>query len=523
MNTKVGNNKKTLTPDGASAEYFNGPLLKNNEFESSAVENYKPVLTPDQHTSMHVKAQIKKQWGIDVDPEKTYLVTIAYSPHEIPLRGVIVQKISLAEAARLNIQGLPSLNRVSKQMGKDPEGPPPTIVIQPNSRHTERPGPNGTFPVPDVAETFGKTYQAIYTEPSPDTPNTYSASNQVPIPAASFQQMVWDHAYKKPYDNYLNFYWSHNNTRESYTKLSKISYIKAAHKQHHEQSLDEDGRKIAMRLGGIPEDQTYLDASASELNKPYVPDPNLETKFLTFRGFSSIDIFYTRDIRTNKTLLYIPGNSSPIHSFDSPEAMNEWLAEQLKDDQKAEVFKKHFSAAHYGSSLFSPGFDKQFEIVRELIKNPENEQFNKKHGYWKEGGIFGGEKVKGDPFKELQQRTETAMKESTNSQFVLNSDHTKNHILKAAAMLDIMLLFAAPIGIALPPVGFLLTGLSVGSGLLKLGVGIDDKVNNRPGADDRIVFGVFNAVKPIFTAGLSNAMKPVAEPIKTILKHVMLK
>ncbi|WP_237499356.1 hypothetical protein, partial [Pseudomonas edaphica] len=102
------------------------------------------------------------------------------------------------------------------------------------------------------------------------------------------------------------------------------------------------------------------------------------------------------------------------------------------------------------------------------------------------------------------------------------TDHNKQTILKAKKWLDGALLLATPIGLALPPVGILLTALSVGSGLLEVGVGIHDNANDRANADDRITFGVFNALKPILTAGAGKASEPITGPIKTVLKATIL-
>ncbi|NWA69954.1 dermonecrotic toxin domain-containing protein [Pseudomonas reactans] len=506
---------KRLSSAGATPDYFTEPLQNNRLIDTYALDNYKPIVTPTAYTGTLVKAQIKKKFGLDVDPNKTYLVTIAYNRDKKPYEGVIVQKISLADAARLNIQStsLPGL----PQKYRDPkEASSLSINIQPNSRHTERPGVDGTFPTPLVGQ-FNTQYQAIYTEPSADSPTTFGPDNQLPIDPKEFKQMSWDHAYKKPYDDYLNFYWSHNNTRHAYAQLSKVSYLKAAHTQHHEQSLDEAGRKIAMRLTGIPADQTYLDAGGFTLETPYVRDPNLETKLLTFNGFKSTSIFYTRDTQTQKTLLYIPGNASPIHSFDSPEAMNKWLGSQLTDEHKVEAFKTYFSLSDLDSSLFFRGLNDRIHFLHNHLKEPGAVDYYERRGYWKEGGVFSGDTVEGDPFKEMQVRTESEMKRTTGEQFVLNSDHTKKTILKANRWLSTALLFLTPLGMALPPVGLLLTGLSVGTGVVELGVGIDDKVHGRPGGSDRILFGAFNALKPVFTAGLGNGLPPLKPLIQKIV------
>jgi len=518
MDIKTGDNKKTLTPEGATPGYFTEPLPRNNAIESAAADNHKPLKSPSEHTAVHVKNQIKQKWGVDVDPEKTYLITFAYDKTTTPHKAVITQKISLADAARLNVQGTEKPGSMSFKHEARSTTPKTSFEIQPYSPHDQKPKADGTFDLPNVG-IFNEYFQGIYTEPSPDSPNTYGTDQLLPIPPDDFKEMVLHHAYKKPYDEYLNFYWSHNNNREKYTKLNRIAYLKAAHTQHHEQSLDEEGRKIAMRLTGVPPDQTYMEVDGSTLNKPYVPDPNLETKFLTFKGFSSTNIFYTRDTTTQKTLLYIPGNSSPIHTFDSPAAMNKWLANQLKDKDKAEAFKQHFSPRDYSSSLFSHGFDRQMNVFRQTIEAKGAVDFHEEQGHWQEGGIFGGEKVEGDPFKEMQKRTEKVMKNSTSHQFVLNSDHTKNQVLGATKILDAALLFLMPLGIAFPPIGVLLTGLSITTGAIKTGIGIDDKVQDRPGGADRITFGLFNALKPIFTAGLGKAAPSIGGALsKVILK-----
>ncbi|NWC94319.1 MULTISPECIES: dermonecrotic toxin domain-containing protein [unclassified Pseudomonas] len=512
--------QKTLSPEGATPEYFTAPLPRNNWVDSLAADNYRPMKTPSEHTAVHVKAQVKKQWGVDVDPEKTFLVTIAYDRTKRPYKGVILQKISLADAARLNSQGTPLPSRMP-QRGNPSLGDNP-IEILPTSQHSQKPGPDGTFPLPDVG-VFSAHHQAIYTEPSPSEPNTYSAANQTPIPPKEFQKMVWNHAYKKPYDEYLNHYWAHNDTRSSYSLLGKISYLKAAHTQHHEQSLDEEGRKIAMRLSGIPSNQTYMDVDAQTLKKPYIPDPGLETKFLTFNGFKSTDIFYTRDTTTQKTLLYIPGNSSPIHTFDSPESMNEWLGNQLTDKAKAEEFKTHFLPRDQPSSYFYAGMDARIDVLQKRMANQGTNEHYKEQGYWKEGGLFDGEKIEGDPFKAVQQRVETAVKASTSQQFVLNTDITKKTVLKATNVLSYALLFLAPLGMAFPPVGVLMSALSTATGLVKLGIGIDDKVQDRPGGADRITFGLWNAATPVLTSGFGKALEPVTQPFKTFLQPLIFK
>ena len=80
----------------------------------------------------------------------------------------------------------------------------------------------------------------------------------------AFKQMVWDNAYKKPYDNYLETYWNPQ-TRTQFTGAAKTAYLKSAHEQHHDGSLTEDDRKIAMHVAGLPPGKTYLSATPDDL------------------------------------------------------------------------------------------------------------------------------------------------------------------------------------------------------------------------------------------------------------------
>src|SRR5450830_1697143 len=86
----------------------------------------------------------------------------------------------------------------------------PSFDIQENSRHSkDQPSINGVFNTPN-GERISTHYTGIYTEPDSSSPNAYSAENQVPLSPDDFMKMTWDHAYKKPYDTYIDQYWDAN-------------------------------------------------------------------------------------------------------------------------------------------------------------------------------------------------------------------------------------------------------------------------------------------------------------------------
>ncbi|AZE61502.1 MULTISPECIES: dermonecrotic toxin domain-containing protein [Pseudomonas fluorescens group] len=516
--SEASQDKAVLTPEGASRAYFDAPVKRNEALDDYA-RNYTPIKTPNEVTSEQVKAHIEATFGfIDVDPDKTFLMTIVFN-HKSDKehnKGVINQKISLTDAARLNIQGieLPYFSGPSSR-SEYREGPP-LITIDPKSRHTGPPSPDGQYSVPNNF-TYNKWTHGIYLEPYPGAPDIYDHSNHHPIPPEEFKQMVWDNAYKKPYDNYLKDYWNAN-TRAQFTATSTIAYLTAAHIQHHEKSLTENDRKIAMGVAGLHPDKTYLSATPDDFKQPYKADPNLESKFLMFNGFES-RMFYTRDKTTGRILLYVPGLLPPLQGFDSVEPMNRWLGEQLRDPEKREPFKLLFRPQDRPSSgpMFGPfggwslGVDKKIDQIADDLDHYVSQETQESYGYWKEGGLFDGKVFKGNPFEELQLRTEQAAKAATDQLFVLNSDHEKNTAMKWLKIASYGLIALAPLGMAFPPFGVALTAAATSLGAAELGIGIDDHINNRPSAPERIVSGVVSTLKPLMSEGFGKAFAPITK------------
>ena len=516
--------KAVLTPEGASKAYFQEPIKRNEELDNFA-RNYTPMRTTNEITAEQVKAHIEETFGfIDVDPDTTFLVTIVFNhkSDKEPNKGVITQKISLTDAARLNIQGIQLPFFSGPDSNSEYRDGPPLITIDEKSRHAGTPSADGTYTASENF-TYNTWTHGIYKAPFPGAPNTYDHSNYFPIDPKEFKQMVWDNAYKKPYDNYLKSYWNAN-TRSEFTSTATVAYLTSAHIQHHNKSLTENDRRIASGVAGLPPDKTYLSATPDDLKQPYKADPNLETKFLKLNGFES-RMFYTRDKTTERTLLYIPGQMPPLQGFDSVEAMYRWLGEQLKDPLKAEALKIQFRpedrptvgpvAGPLGG--VSLGSDGRIDYLTKQLNHYVSEETQESLFFWQEGGVFSGQVIEGNPFEELQQRTEKATKAATDQQFVLNSDHTKNKVVDWLKIASYGLLVFAPLGMAFPPVGVALTVATASLGAVELGIGIDDKINNRPGGTERIFSGAVNTAKPLFSEGFGRAFTPVSGAIKTAL------
>lgn len=504
--TQSSPDKAAIAPrQDLSAAYFEAPVSANKAVEQ-LITDYTYPKTPDEVTSLEVRRQIKEKFGKDIDPDKTYLVSIQYDhrTNTPPYSGVIVQKISLTQAARLNQQDEPDFHGAKRSKEDGP------FEIRKSSRHTEKPDVFGMFHRPNETG-FSSHFQGIYTEPQQASANVYDASNRIDISATDFKQMVWDNSYKSPYDQYLNSYWT-SNSRHAYTEASRGAFLKASHTQHQDRSLTENDRQTAMGVAGIPADKNYLSLNHNDLIQPYKADPNLETKFLTFKGFN-MRAFYTQDKSTGRILLYLPGQASMLKGFDSKKEMNKWLAEQLKDPEQAENFKLYFRPQDRPNEFLSKGIDALIDNTRDVLNSDLPVSTQEKLGYFDEGGLFGGQVVQGNPFEELQQRTEEDLKSATRFQFVLNRDVTAKTVFKYLDWAKYGLLLLAPLGIAYPPLGIALTVASVSLGAAEFGVGIDSYINKRPEADKLISEGASKTLTPIFTSGLGNALKPIGSTI----------
>ncbi|PRW94036.1 hypothetical protein C7A07_27650, partial [Pseudomonas fragi] len=74
--------------------------------------------------------------------------------------------------------------------------------------------------------------------------------------------------------------------------------------------------------------------SAQDFEKRTLQDPGLDIGLVSVNGMKSTDLLCVTDKKTQLTLLYVPGNSSPLHRFDNPQQMGEWLAKQAADPIK---------------------------------------------------------------------------------------------------------------------------------------------------------------------------------------------
>ncbi|MBN0980986.1 hypothetical protein JTY93_10750 [Pseudomonas hygromyciniae] len=460
------------------------------------------VETPEGRASTReqIRLHYEKKYGID--PDKTFLMTFAYNVrgHTPPYPGTVVSKISLTDAAIKNLQDTPGHPQLPKtSFNKHASNPPPIEIVDSLTIGSQRnSGRHGYLNNSKGLNT--QQYEGIYVEPGAGK-KIYDASNQSPISPKSFREYVWDTSFSKSHKANLDSFW--NGYRDTYTTLSKMSFTSAAHKQFAEGSLTREGRDIALRATNISTDKPLDSLTAKDFQQAYAQDPNLDIKELAFEGRVASGIMSVTDKTTQKTLLYIPGNSSPIHEFANLTMMRKWLTEQMTDKAKRDQFAEHFKLSDRTDSVWESGIDVHLEKVG---------RFSSLHTDWPEDKPFGGKTIEGDPFQHIQSRVEAYTYNNTDAGYVSNDDVKKKNVLTELKSISGSLIVLAPVSLAFPPLGVALLLFDGGIAATEIGFGIDDHVKNRPGAADRITFGSLNAVEIVTNDLLGRTVTPFIKP-----------
>ncbi len=480
-------------------------LAPHPELDSYVLNNAQAPKSAAQFTAEMVKKQFKEKFGQDVDPDNTYVVTFAYNKqgNAPPYPAQIISKTSLTEAAQRNQQYTEKTDALTVE--RSDTGYDAHISLKAQK----------SIPIykasPHPSQFAGKNehttrfHQGIYTASALSTPDQYDAANRIPVPVADFQQQVWDTAYASPYRTYLSSFLDAK-SELTYRNLSKIAFINAAESQHLERSLDDDDLDLARRVAGVgstPREELSLGHDIYD----HLPDKQVDIKFLSINGRASTDIFYAIDKKTSRTLLYIPGNSSPIHPFDTPTDMHNWLSKQFSLPTSNAAFTQHFKMEDHSE-------------IQRVMRNVGDGYRRFGGNNWSEArhdeSIVRGEKIHtGDPFHESSLRMKAHALADIDQLFVSNKQVTEGLLLEAAKNLGNGLLILGGVAASfIPgPVGAFVATMFATHGAIEVVEGIKDAIDGKPGAGKRIAFGALNAV-PLVGRGIFKTVKAVKGPGK---------
>ncbi len=328
------------------------------------------------------------------------------------------------------------------------------------------------------------------------------------------------------YENYLNGVWPSDEilvaSRPYALRTSvKAAFVMTAWLQHHEYCLSKKGLELAMRAAGLPPDQAWEGLTIGQLQAPTQLSASVEASRLKLYRYTARDIWCYRDRSSDRVLLYISGNSSPLHEFADRGQLRQWLVEQGKATETKQALAAHFADEDREDGTFHAGvltaldgmaiFPRQHHLTKEA-------GFFNNDGYWDPADYIGVDLVSSntDPFAQLvlsMKQAAIASKQTIRDDAQVNRDNLSAVVEPIVQWVNRF----GPLALFVPGG----EGLLALAGLIDAGFGLGQVISGKTASDrsqglTRTVFGLLNAL-PLAAgvASLSREGADVATLVRT--------
>lgn len=435
---------------------------------------------PDRAAAEAIRTWARKR-GQTLDPDRTDVLVLHHQwRHGTGAVGLAAQKMTLTQAVLANWQGESANNLIGAAFGQ------PWAGDFPDSQRitlVERLDPPGAL----QSGTGYSVYNGLFRQTNPVE---YSARTHVQLAAEDFQQFIWDLDFHSAYQAMLDTYW--NRGEASHRLATKLAFITACNKQVAEGSLADDARRLAWRAAGLEN----------------APRP-IHTRFLNIYGYVATDLLQITDSGSGQTLLYVPGNAAPLHSFANQASLQDWVARQCRVPDTRAALQQHFALADLPDGLDFSGLATALDglalypAANSLSSNRPgftNEGVWPPHTYVNYKADTYSPLIEDDLFQALTRQQRKRSYEDADYRITSNGDVTKarwrgylNSAINLLATLAIVVPELAPI--------FALGGVA------QFGLGLDQAINGHDQQDNAegvgtASFGLLNAL-PLVHAGLS--------------------
>ncbi|AIR90102.1 dermonecrotic toxin domain-containing protein [Pseudomonas cremoricolorata] len=423
------------------------------------------------------------QHGVHLPPEQVEVVTVHLHPHQPGhYQAQIVQRMSLTQAVLSNWQG-ESSNDIFAALIERPwagEWPSGSTIEQVEQ-------------LPPQPSTDNSAWYQVFNGLFRRTePPRYDDSTRLDVPAETLQSYLQQLDFHQRFLEMHERYW--NEHLAEHRLSCKLSLVAACNKQVGEGSLSEAARRIVWRAAGLMPRKRGLRLST-----------------LNIYGYAATDLLYLNESASDLTVLYLPGNSSPLLEFASEAQMKDWVGVQCRDPARRERLKQHFRLADRPQGVDFSGLDTALEG---LGAYPERHQLPPEHGPFNDDGTWPprtyvnyrpgkyNPRLRGDLFQALAERQR--QRGLDDAQWLITSQAEINE-RKWRDYLNTTLNLALPLSFVVPG---LAPVLALG-GIVQLGIGLDEAINGKTlqrqleGVSD-ISYGLFNAV-PLVGSALNKA------------------
>lgn len=462
---KVGPETATYVDDAGQA--VAGVPSENLLLQTWLKNQHVVYEAPHAYARDCVKGFVQQHLHEDCDPDELLLVTLyIYEIDTAPQRANIAFSMTLTDALLRNWQQKGN-GQFFDHLGHPREYRQGGYY----SRISQTPLP--------LADCFA--YEAIYRKTSPQR---FDPSTHVPIDPVVFKQFVWDADLQAHYLKSLNSFWELHG--EDYNLLIKAAVLESAYVQHSEGTLSAGDKGLVLRSTGLEPDQAWETLTLEHFTHAPMSSRITFRELILYR-YVATDIIVIQDEHTDRLVVYIPGNSSPLHGFDGISALRDWIVLQCKDSRRRKSLETHFRAEDNPDGAFLSGLH---TALAGLAAHPD--RLNDATGHWwPDREINLGAAITPWPFSHfkanLQDRLASDGKQLIHSQ----ADYNKE---MASQMLTNAILATGVIAMVAPVLWIPLVAMS----LALIGMGVDEVVegrteNEKEDGIGRIVFGVLNA------------------------------
>lgn len=454
-------------------------------------------LTPSQFGE-HL---IKEKWGHDIDPATAQLVTLDYDYKGHPAQngihqGRVASAMSLVQVLISNYQtvGDGRFGETAFGLYTPPDIGPSIQIVE----HVDE--------FADSGDGNHDSYEGLYRR---NVGQIFGPANQIAVRPAHFKKWVWELALKDLYQAYLDQAWPSDEVigapaPHALKTSAKAAFVMAALLQRGENSLDPEGLALAMQAAGLPSDQAWATLTFEQLQAPTRVPAMLVTGRLKLYRYTSKDIWGFRE-PGGRILLYIPGNSSPLHAFEDSGQLHQWVVEQGRRDDTKQALAAHFAEDDRKDGTFHAGV---LTAMDGMAVYPREHRLTKEAGFFNDDGFWEPARYIGfddspsgtDPFAQLVLTMKEASLAGVNT---IRDDAQVNRDNLSAVTEPVVQWINrfGPLALFVPGG----EGLLVLAGIIDAGYGLDQVVNGATSSDraagvTRTVFGLLNAL-PLAGAG----------------------
>ncbi|WP_077045183.1 dermonecrotic toxin domain-containing protein [Pseudomonas sp. KK4] len=434
---------------------------------------------------------IREQWGTDLDPLATQLVTLHYddwlrSEHDGSHRGRVASSQSLVQVLLSNYQTVGDGRFGETAFGLyTPPDVGPTVHIM-----------DGPQPTDDH-----RTYEGIYRR---TVPQTYGPQTQVKLRPADFKRWVWTLFFDEQYQAYVDKTWPSDAVITGggacpLRTSTKAAFVMTAWLQRQEHCLTEKGLRLAMQAAGFPPGQTWGGLTMARLQASTRVSSQIEASRLRIYRYTATDIWCYRDRTTGRMLLHVPANSSPLHEFADRHHLHRWVVTQGKNAETRQALALHFAAEDRRDGTFHAGVITALEgmaIYPDQHRLTREAGFFNNDGYWDPSDYIGFEIAPSDtdPFAQLVLTMKQAAQASVAS---IRNDAQVNRDNLSAVVEPIVHWVSqfGPLALFVPGG----EGVIALAGLIDAGFGLEQAIEGETASErsqgvTRTVFGVLNAL-----------------------------